>query len=111
MIALKYTTFDSHAARASAGSRVDWALHEAKWNSFLKVHRRDDYHSFSLVEGRHSGVCCFRREASTSKCLSNHVSKARRVGRRGGGGTELSLKRGSREGQSVLDQLGLGGRG
>ena len=111
LIALKYPPFDSLAVRASAGSLVDRALWEAEWNSFLRVDKRGDHHGFALVDSRHSGVCCFRREASMSKCLSNHTSKARRVGRVGGGGTELSLKRGSRVGQSVLDQLGLGGGG
>ena len=111
LIALKYPPFDSLAARASPGSLVDWTLREAEWNSFLKVDRRGDHPGFALVDSRQSGVCCLRREASVSKCLSNHVSKARRVGRTGGGGTELSLRRGSREGQSVLAQLGLGGGG
>ena len=42
-------------------------------------------------------------------CLSNHDSSDSRVGRTGGGGTEHSLRSGSRIGQSVLHQFGLGG--
>ena len=90
---------------------MDRALREAEWNSFLKVERRVDHHGFALVDGRQSGVCCLRREASVSKCLSNHASKPGRVGRAGGGGIEHSFRRGSREGQSVLDQVGRGGGG
>ena len=66
LIALKYPPFDSLAARVSAGSLVDRALREAEWNSFLKVDRRVDHHGFALVDGRQSGVCCLRREASVS---------------------------------------------
>ena len=73
--------------------------------------KRDDHNGFALMDSRQSGLCCRRREASVSKCLSNQVSKARRVGRMGRGGTELSLRWGSRVGQSVLDQLSLGGGG
>ena len=90
---------------------MDRALWEAEWNSFLRVDSRGDHHSFTLEEGRSNGVCSFRREASILKCLSNHASRARQVGTVGGGGTERSFKRGSREGQSVLNQLGLGGAG
>ena len=85
LIALKNSPFDSLAVRESPGSLVDRALREAEWNSFLKVERRDDYHGFALADSRQNGVCCLRREASVSKCLSNHVSRARRVGRAGGG--------------------------
>ena len=111
LIALKYPPFDSLAARASAGSLVERALRVAEWNSFLKVDSRGDHHGFAFADGRYNGVCSFRREARVPKCLLNHTSKARRVGKVGGGGTELSFKRGSREGQSVLNQLGLGGGG
>ena len=93
LIALKYPPFDSLAARASTGSLVDRAFREPEWNSFLRVDRSGDHHGFALQDGRYSGVCSFRREASVLKCLSNHASRARRVGRVGGGGTELSFKR------------------
>ena len=84
---------------------------EAEWNSFLRVDSRGDHHGFVFEDGWYNGVCSFRREASVLKCLSNHASRARQVGKVGGERTELSFKRGFREGQSVLDQLGLGGGG
>ena len=86
LIALKYPPFDSLAVRASAGSLVERALREAEWNSFLKVDRWDDHHGLALVDGRHIGVCCLKRGASVSKCLSNHAFNAKRVGSTGGKG-------------------------
>ena len=45
------------------------------------------------------------------RCRSNQASRESLVGRAGGGGTTNSLSSGSREGQSVRDQLGEGGGG
>ena len=44
-------------------------------------------------------------------CRSNQASRENLVGRAGGGGTAKSLSSGSREGQSVRDQLGERGGG
>lgn len=93
--------------RASWGSPAKRVLREAEWNSSLNVDKRDNHDGFALVDGRYSRVNCLRRVARVSKCLSNQASSARWVGKTGEGGMELSLRRGSREGQSVLHQLGL----
>ena len=52
-----------------------------------------------------------RRVVRRERCQSNQASRKSLVGRGEGGGTKKSLSSGSREGQSVRDQLGEGGGG
>ena len=89
------------------------AFREDEWNSFRRVDSSGDHHGLALTDGRQEGVCVLRSSISDPRWESSHSSssKACLVGRAGGGGILVSLRRGSRLGQSVLTQFGAGGGG